>query len=102
MTNFILLWAVFGIVILVTYKTRILGFTLGTFLGWQFRGVLFRLIWLILPFSLLLSFRCFVCRGGMDDIDLESVIRIRCSLRSVSVQSIRLLLPRVRGSLLRG
>ena len=87
-TNFGPSGAVLGIVIVITDKTRILGFVLGTFLGWRFRGVLFRLIWFILPFSFPLSFRGFFCRGGLDDIDLRSNSRSGCSLRSVFIRSI--------------
>ena len=87
-TNFEPPRAVFGIVIFITDKTRILWFALVTFLERRFRGVLFRLIWLILRFPFLLSFRGFVCRGGLDDIDLRSNIRSGCYLRSVFIRSI--------------
>lgn len=85
LTNFIPPRVVFGIVILVTDKTRILWFTFGSFLGWRFRGVLSGLLRFILCFPFLFPFRGFICRGGLNDIDLGSISRIRYTLRSLFV-----------------
>ena len=71
--------------ILVTDKTRILGLTFGSFLEWRFRRILLRLLRLILRFPLLLSFRGFIHRGGLDGVDLRSISGIRYTLRSIFV-----------------
>lgn len=101
-TNFGSPWAVFGIVILITDKTRVLGYAFGALLRWRLRGILLRLIFFILPFFLLLFFLGFVCRGGLDDINLRITTRIGYSLRSIFIRSIRPLLPKVHRSFLEG
>lgn len=102
MTNFRPRQAVFGIVILVTDKTRILGFVFSSLLGWRFSGILLRLISFILSFSFLFSLRGFICRGGLDDVNLESITGIGYNLRNIFIRSIQLLLPMVHGRFLRG
>ena len=95
-TNFGSPWAVLSVVILLTNETRIFGFALSSFLGWRFGGFLFRLLGFIFSFSLFLSFRGLIHRGGLDGVNLRSTYRIRTTLRSV-LASIWFWLPRVRG-----
>lgn len=93
---------VFRIVILITDETRILGFVFGTFIDQRLRRVLLQQIRFILAFTPFLTFRSFLYRGGLDEINFGSFAGIRWGLRSIFFWSSRFFLRRGHRRLLGG
>lgn len=100
-TNFRPSRIVFSVVILVIDKTRILRFYFRTIIDRKLKRVLFQWIDIIFTFPLLITFQSFIYHSGLDDIDFKGFTSIRCGLRSIFTRSIKFLLRKGHGRLLR-